>query len=186
MTLPVNWREIKAAKPFTKIYKTSLHDKYFVEMDNGFKGYTSWRYIKSMSKGKIYSQFDNPQMCEYCKVIHHSYATAHTPKEQRRALARLRLHKRVLHRNPPTPRRVKIARIAVKMAYRLYKKFKDDGVPQFIIDRIPAEVRPYVVMTLEASGVKVVKRNPQSDYQKKRAQDVQLMRYLLKGGKLKK
>lgn len=109
-----------------------------------------------------------------------------TAKERRHERARLKIHFKTVHKNPASSRRIKIARIAVKLAYRLYQKFKDDGVPQYIIDKIPAEIRPYVVMTLEASNVKVVKNNPMSEYQKQRAEDIALLIYLLKGGKLKK
>lgn len=100
----------------------------------------------------------NPQTsCEYCKVIDAAYRQASTPKEKRRALARFKLHKRALHRNPPSKMRVKMARVSGKLAYKLYKHFKTSGVPQFVWKRVPASIKPYVKVILEANNVKILK-----------------------------
>lgn len=80
------------------------------------------------------------------------------------------------------PRRTRIARIAVKLAYRLYKTFKNRGVPALLINRIPMDIRPYVVDVLRYNGVAVA--NPGSDYQKQRAAEIRMMLDLLKGKKL--
>jgi len=98
--------------------------------------------------------------CDYCRYLHSTYTHAGTPKARRRVTARLRLHIRTMHKNPPDKHRLKVARVAVKLAMKLYHTFKVFGVPRVVINRIPAEVRPYVVDILGYNGVKIVDGNP--------------------------
>lgn len=98
-----------------------------------------------------------PELCEYCRLLGHHLAYARTPKARRHILARAKLHKKVLHSNPPDKARIRLARASYKVAFLLYRHFKHTGVPQSIMDRVPAKIRPYVEATLDASGVKVVR-----------------------------
>lgn len=125
------------------------------------ESYSQSHYIltKKRSMGGPIKNPAGGKPCEYCRLLHNLYQRS-SGKEKRRVLARFRMHRRALHTNPPDKRRLKIARVAVKLAWKLYKHFKEEGVPAFVMNRVPAEVRPYVEDILRYNGVKVLTSNP--------------------------
>jgi len=96
----------------------------------------------------------NPQPCEYCKLIHASYMKAVTPKEKRRAMARLRLHVKQVHKNPPPRRKIKYLKLAGKLARGVYNHVKTHGTVIPLPKRTPAIVKKYVGIILDANGIK--------------------------------
>ena len=99
----------------------------------------------------------NPEynVCDYCRVIAHSYGRAQTAKERRHARARFRLHRKVLHTNPLSKRtRMNLKRAEV-LARRLYHHFKGRGVPGFIVKRIPDGYRGIVEDILKYNGMRI-------------------------------
>lgn len=106
--------------------------------------------------------------CEYCHLLNQQYVKDLSPKARRRILARFKLHRKAMHNNPSLayrhmmkpPRRTRIAKIAIKIAFKLFHHFKGKGVPRFIIQKIPSEIRPYVVDILSYNGIRVVETNP--------------------------
>ncbi len=59
------------------------------------------------------------------------------------------------YNNPPSAQRIKMARVAYKLSYKLYKHFKLNGIPSEVIKRIPESIRPYVLFTLQANDVPI-------------------------------
>lgn len=127
---------------------------------DGKKQYsTSGHWYIFEKKRSMGGTIKNPQqICEYCRLIDAEYRKARTPKEKRRALARFKLHKRALHKNPPSKTRIKIARVAYKLAFKLYKHFKTSGVPRYVTNRIPSSVKPYVLDILAFNGVPILNK----------------------------
>lgn len=107
-------------------------------------------------------------ICDYCAFVKRVYPQT-SGTERRHLMKRYYIHKRFLHKNPPSPHRIKMARVAYKLALKLYRHFKDQGVPKFVVDRVPSEIRPYVLQILDYNGVKVLNSNPfTATYRKRR------------------
>lgn len=99
----------------------------------------------------------NTSVCDYCRLLQGVYQRSDSAGK-RRALIRFKLHRRKLHKNPEDPNRVRIAKAAWRITYALYKRFKNTGVPEFVINRIPADIRPYVIYGLKLNEIKVIKK----------------------------
>lgn len=61
-------------------------------------------------------------------------------------------------KNPASPKQRRLAKMAVSIAKRLYAHFKKNGVPGFVLKRVPKPIRPTVLHLLKYNGVPV--RNP--------------------------
>lgn len=67
---------------------------------------------------------------------------------------------RMMLKNPRPILKQKYYRHAVQAAQWLYKHFKGNGVPSWMINRLSPKIRPIVVDILKYNGVKVREINP--------------------------
>jgi hypothetical protein len=137
------------------IYKTKREAlgsaKWIRKHEIGVKKRGPSYYVKQM--------VPNPQrICEYCRLLAHKYSFATSREEKRRILARFKLHKKAMHgaiKNPlssKTKRRA--ARIAGKLAYRIWRSVKTKGYAIPVPKRTPKIVKKYLRIALSANGIK--------------------------------
>lgn len=100
----------------------------------------------------------NPS-CEYCHLLQSLYVRAGGPKDKRHIRARLKLHYKAMHRNPPSSRKIKAMKRATRLAYKVYTHIKQTGVVLPLPARTPRLVKKYVKFILDANDIRWAESN---------------------------